>query len=1485
MLPSHVFPLDGLSPGGPDDSLAVRIDFDTTTLVKAIIIQRCGDTNLKKFRFQYDNHSEMEFDISECDQRLCKVVIKEPLAALSVTIGNLEWSPSLPHCLRFEFLGCIKVDCIQPYCTDDCDLTMLRSENALEIAKSHTALMPARSICELDIPEKDDMFITFILLGFNSEEQIADGGLLEINEPENLEEFPLGSEIPPVFVSSSSTVYFRILTGISTDHPNVTVTYGYTDKPGCHHGYEDDENTKCKTSSGIIMSENYFNGYPDGVHHTWTLITRLWTRVILSFIEIDAYSADGDCLEDDYVNVSFTDQITVLCEVPGKSAVVESSGNWMTVTFHSDPQDNGQQTGFLAEYRTELLKPEYSKSVDNASFRCEDEWEIFQGSCYNLFRNSEDITWKDAEAKCKDEQGHLVSIRDEDEMTFIHFMISSTELNSTEINAYIGLGNREVYGVFRWTDGTPMSYTAWAKKNDQEPAGTTDTQPDGASLEGCVKLVLNTDLLTDLSLDLWHDVACAAEDTNEFICERAAERIGGSPVDAQLPLYIADAEHDRCGSGLFHCSSGECISEVFICDGKDDCIDGSDENNCAEDDKCLDNQFQCTDGACIASAFFCDTIPHCLDNSDETACNYPECEENEIPCASKQCIEDSKRCDFIRQCHDGSDEIGCEKENYNVDVFQCYDGTLLPKEVHCDGMIDCIGNTHEDERNCPNLDELEEREFYCPSGDLDGVPFKCMYDFNSYGLIKGCRNVDHLKDCGNETCPENSMRCPGSYCIPLKYRCDNKKDCPYGEDENECDDFICPPGTYRCNSKSGKGLCISPDHVCDDVIDCPDRDDELLCYECPDGCDCQDLSYSCNLTVDVSLQLPRQLRKLSLTLLNETTENSTRVLRPLDNDPEGIDFIPSKWPNLIYLDISHSEISEVKPDAFANNRNVRHLNLHNNKIRELHEGSFTGLEQLRFMNLSGNNLREIHSGTFSNLDKLQELDIRGNEEIAYAEESQRAIFAGLENFKLYTDKYIFCCMAKIDDANCDAPRDQFSSCTDLMESIILRALIWILGFSAFIGNVFVIGYRLIVGRKERKKNNVQASLITNLAISDFLMGVYMLTIASADVNFRGTYIYQADYWTSSTLCQLTGMVSVISSEASVFLVMMISLDRCFHVVAPFKRGLHMSQRSSHIIETAIWALSFLLGLLPIVIPSYFKDEFYGASGVCLALPLTTDRPAGWHYSISIFIGANFMCFLVTFLCYVAIFMSVKTSQRQVAKSSAAVGREDKRLKEEIKLATKMALIVGTDLICWMPIIIMGLLSAGGTSLPAQVYAWTAVIILPINSSLNPYLYTISTVHSQHLNKLRLKQEAADTKTRESVNSELTTSLITPFTSLPSPLPQRMRTWLKCFSRDLTKEELETIERDVVEAVSSMRSEGVKVDEFLHVDNLAIQTNNAGKISQAFIVLDAPLPLANGKSKLIDDDEKPEANSPMTRNLVKLQTMFDRVAIRKTTNKL
>ncbi|XP_030850189.1 G-protein coupled receptor GRL101-like [Strongylocentrotus purpuratus] len=594
----------------------------------------------------------------------------------------------------------------------------------------------------------------------------------------------------------------------------------------------------------------------------------------------------------------------------------------------------------------------------------------------------------------------------------------------------------------------------------------------------------------------------------------------------------------------------------------------------------------------------------------------------------------------------------------------------------------------------------------CSNGACASHTTRCLHELDEYGFFTGCRDVTHLRACGNFECPESYLKCPSSYCIPLRYRCDGKMDCPSGEDE-------------------------------------------AFCGQCPQGCECDALSYSCRPDqVDLRL-LPRQLRK---------------------------------------------------------------LNLARNSIRSLFRSTFDGLHRMKTLNLSGNPLTVVEAGAFGNLTLLQELDLRGTA-ITVTTDTGRDVFHGLGNLrKIHADRYVFCCLAGlVDSVGCNAPRDQFSSCEELMANGVLRIFIWILGGSAFIGNGFVFAYRVFNQKKDRK-TIVQSSFITNLAVSDFMMGLYMITIASADIYYRGNYALHADEWQSSALCKVAGMLSVISSEASVMFIMMISVDRCIHILLPFKQGLHLSPTAARCSQLIIWCIGTLVSVLPVVIPAYSKGNFYGQSGVCLALPLTVDRPAGWHYSISLFIGANFVAFLVTLLCYLAMYIRYQQSKQMLAQTGKG-SRDDKRLTEDIKLAWKMSLIVGTDLICWFPIIVMGLLSAAGElTISAQVYAWTAVFVLPVNSSLNPYLYTLSSLHGKK-QKVKKSAESAteENKTMESSFGDGDGCSTAEATNRPVLVAQHLEHWLKSVSRDLTRQELEVIRRDINQSHALLRNAGNTVD--------------------------------------------------------------------------
>ncbi|XP_072044789.1 G-protein coupled receptor GRL101-like [Amphiura filiformis] len=548
------------------------------------------------------------------------------------------------------------------------------------------------------------------------------------------------------------------------------------------------------------------------------------------------------------------------------------------------------------------------------------------------------------------------------------------------------------------------------------------------------------------------------------------------------------------------------------------------------------------------------------------------------------------------------------------------------------------------------------------------------------------------------------------------------------------------------------------EEVCDGQIGCPGGDDETLCHlkRCPQECNCN--YQGNNLQVDCTNGWN-----------TATIENMARTSNTLK--------------------LTGGLISKVELGLFKGLSALHTLSLEGNNVGHLEQGAFDGLANLTWLDLSHNNISALTSHVFEGLPQLKELYLSGVpistiqtdaflgntalEILVLIRDSERDTpvdvdnggFRGLSHLKmLYVDDRFLCChFDSLDECVTLEPQPPLFMCGSLMQNFVLRVSMWVLGISALIGNVYVVAVRI----REKTKTANQAKqtfLVGNLAVSDCQMGIYMLILASVDLYYGDEYFIYSDQWRSSKLCKFASFLSLLSSEASVFFITLISLDRFICIVFPFGQ-IKLRGKSTKIAAAIIWAIAFVLGVVP-TLKAGPESDFYDLSDVCIGLPLITrpssysiqssdvggpdsgrsfDLPVpaefkpAWYFSIAIFLGINLVCFLAIFVCYIGMFIYVKMSRMQVQQSAAA--------RDDIKIAIKMAAIVGTDFICWMPVIIMGILSQTGAAvIPLQMYTWSVVFILPINSSLNPYLYTIASMIGD-------ARKSSDKKARSSSKSD------------------------------------------------------------------------------------------------------------------------------------
>ena len=290
------------------------------------------------------------------------------------------------------------------------------------------------------------------------------------------------------------------------------------------------------------------------------------------------------------------------------------------------------------------------------------------------------------------------------------------------------------------------------------------------------------------------------------------------------------------------------------------------------------------------------------------------------------------------------------------------------------------------------------------------------------------------------------------------------------------------------------------------------------------------------------------------------------------------------------------------------------------------------------------------------------------------------------------------------------------------------------------------------------------------------MLVYLITIAAYSQAFSGIYGSVNRQWRSSTKCAIIGSLCLLSSEASCFFLVVLTALRLMNICEPIK-SLTASLRPWKLCIAAIWLLSIGLSILPMpaVTSSYFVHSislssrfhqngwtdmtklkqfmcsyallsnkpaedygtelesiemflrnylpeslpltifgYYGETSVCMPRFFLSNGKPSWEYTLSL-ITVNFICFVFIAVSYILIY-------RRSTKSSANI-RSNKSDQQAAIMQKRIARIIATDFCCWIPICIMAYARLVGVKFSNDVYQFSAVFLLPINSALNPFLFS------------------------------------------------------------------------------------------------------------------------------------------------------------------
>ncbi|XP_057601819.1 chemerin-like receptor 1 [Hippopotamus amphibius kiboko] len=276
--------------------------------------------------------------------------------------------------------------------------------------------------------------------------------------------------------------------------------------------------------------------------------------------------------------------------------------------------------------------------------------------------------------------------------------------------------------------------------------------------------------------------------------------------------------------------------------------------------------------------------------------------------------------------------------------------------------------------------------------------------------------------------------------------------------------------------------------------------------------------------------------------------------------------------------------------------------------------------------------------------------------------------------------------------------------------IFLVVVYSVICFLGILGNGLVI----VIATCKMKKT-VNAVWFLNLALADFLFNVFL--------PIHITYAAMDYHWVFGTaMCKISNFLLIHNMYTSVFLLTVISFDRCISVLLPVWSQNHRSIRLASVACVVIWVLAFFLSSPSLVFrdTAHLHGKISCFNNFSLSAASSSLRPAhphmdhvgfSRHMAVTI---TRFLCgFLVPVLTITACYFTIvyKLRRNRLAKT-----------KKPFKI---IVTIIISFFLCWCPYHTLYLLELRHNAVPGSVFSLglpLATAIAIANSCMNPILY-------------------------------------------------------------------------------------------------------------------------------------------------------------------